>query len=465
MRTRPERIDEADTTSENPSRKEMAVIRPKSDHNFGLATITIAVAICALAECAPPIQAQSWLKVSDSGPSARRDAAMAYDSARGVVVLYGGWDGSYLGDTWEWDGSSWTQVSTWGPTRRDGHAMVYDSARGEVVMFGGQTIGGRENDTWTWDGSSWTDVTPFGLSPPDRHRHAMAYDSHRERVVIFGGADNPMDPEYGDTWEWNGSSWTQVSSAGPTSRQYHKMAYDSARRKVVLFGGEHNAYTSGDTWEWDGSNWTQVGSTGPSRRYEHCMAYDSARKVVVLFGGLDFAWNYKDDTWEWDGSAWKQVDVSGPSVRSTAGMTYDSARARVVMFGGTGWPYLGDTWEYGFIPDLKILFKKAKPKKVRIGKKLSLIAKVANKGTVKSSPTMVYYYLSIDKTLEATDTLLGGKNVKGIKRNKNKNAKLRITVPETIVPGAYWVIVKLASADTNVSNNVATSRKAIQIKE
>ncbi len=441
----------------------MAVRRLRTEYKSSITITTLAFALCTLAAFVSQAMAQSWTKVSESGPSARRDAAMAYDSARGVVVLYGGWNGSYLGDTWEWDGSSWTQVSTWGPTRRNGHAMAYDSAHGVVVMFGGQTIGGREDDTWIWDGNNWTNVTPVGISPDERHRHAMAYDSARGRVVLFGGADDPMDPEFGDTWEWDGSAWTQVSTSGPTSRQYHKMAYDSVRGRVVLFGGEHNAYTSDDTWEWDGTSWSEVSSSGPSRRYEHCMAYDSARGVVVLFGGLDFAWNYTNDTWEWDGGSWTQTGSSGPPVRSSAGMAYDSARARTVMFGGMGWPYLGDTWEYGFFPDLSISFKKAKPKTVRVGGKLKIIAIVRNNGPSASSPTIVNYYLSTDNTFDTNDILLGSKNVKGLQKGKRKRAKLKITVPASVPAGTYWVIVKLASADPNTSNNVAVSGYTIQI--
>ena len=34
---------------------------------------------------------------------------MAYDAARGKVVLFGGYDGqTNLADTWEWDGQAWT---------------------------------------------------------------------------------------------------------------------------------------------------------------------------------------------------------------------------------------------------------------------------------------------------------------------------------------------------------------------
>jgi hypothetical protein len=37
--------------------------------------------------------------------------AMAYDSVRGRVVLYGGSDGeSNLADPWEWDGRRWIRA-------------------------------------------------------------------------------------------------------------------------------------------------------------------------------------------------------------------------------------------------------------------------------------------------------------------------------------------------------------------
>lgn len=46
----------------------------------------------------------------------RNAHALAYDSTRGRVVLFGGADASKVrGDTWEWDGNSWSQVSSAGP--------------------------------------------------------------------------------------------------------------------------------------------------------------------------------------------------------------------------------------------------------------------------------------------------------------------------------------------------------------
>jgi hypothetical protein len=331
-------------------------------------------------------------RTSTSVPDARYDHAMAYDSARGRVVLFGGYNGSiYVGDTWEWNGSAWTQVATTGPSARGAHAMAYDSARGRVVLFGGYEAGLSVGDTWEWDGNAWTQVATKG--PNARGAHAMAYDSARGRVVLFGGYNGSY--RFSDTWEWSGSAWTQVATTGPSARYNHAMAYDSARGRVVLFGGlTAGGILAGDNWEWNGSgwvlvasgyggrswhamaydsargrevlfggnsgsgpvgdtwernsasiSWAQVATTGPSARYRHAMAYDSARGQVVLFGGSNGS-SPVGDTWVWSGSAWTQVATPGPGARYDHAMAYDSARGRVVLFGGvTASAQAGDTWE------------------------------------------------------------------------------------------------------------------------
>ncbi len=84
---------------------------------------------------------------------------MAYDSERGVVVLFGGGDNpnsptAVLSDAWEWNVATWTQrTPEAAPPGRAYHAMAYDSARGAMVLFGGALmIGGTSailyNDTW-----------------------------------------------------------------------------------------------------------------------------------------------------------------------------------------------------------------------------------------------------------------------------------------------------------------------------
>ena len=221
--------------------------------------------------------------------------------------------GNLLSDTWEWDGSAWTDVTPAGanaqPPARTFHALAYDSARGRVVLFGAfDSSFNFLSDTWVWDGTAWTDVTPGGAnaSPSARFGHVLAYDSARGRVVLFGGQDSSLN-ELSDTWEWDGSAWTDVTPAGanasPSARTFPALAYDSARERVVLFGGQDSSDNElSDTWEWDGSAWTDVTPAGanasPPARFDHALAYDSARGRVVLFGGLDSNFDALSDTWE-----------------------------------------------------------------------------------------------------------------------------------------------------------------------
>jgi hypothetical protein len=90
---------------------------------------------------------------------------MAYDSARGVTVLFGGYDDyQSQDDTWEWDGASWTQVADTNPWGRYDHAIAYDSARGVTVLFGGWY---GYDDTWEWTGP-W-DAPAITQQPADQN--------------------------------------------------------------------------------------------------------------------------------------------------------------------------------------------------------------------------------------------------------------------------------------------------------
>ena len=86
--------------------------------------------------------------------------------------------------------------------------MTFDSARAVMVLFGGHNTTPMNPlaDTWEWDGTTWNERTP-STAPPARIGAAMAYDAARVVAVLFGGiaATGPL----GDTWEWDGTNWTQ----------------------------------------------------------------------------------------------------------------------------------------------------------------------------------------------------------------------------------------------------------------
>jgi cysteine-rich repeat protein len=293
----------------------------------------------------------AWSDRTPVAPSARSSAAITYASAAGHVIMFGGNNTSvpFLNETWRWDGG-WTNVTpaSGNPPGRFNHALAYDSARDRVVLFGGFN-GSRLGDTWEWNGSAWASITPVGTPPAAREGHALVYDIARRRVVMFGGQTG--GPAINETWEWDGTTWTNVTPAtgNPPARVDHALAYDALRQRVVLFGGAVSAAPVQDTWEWDGTSWTQrtpVTQNPPTRKGHH-LAYDAARARVVMFGGTSTTAPLAD-TWEWDGAVWNDVTplLGNPPARHSAVLVYDPVLGRTLAFGGldAASARLGDAW-------------------------------------------------------------------------------------------------------------------------
>ncbi|MGP8061009.1 MAG: kelch repeat-containing protein, partial [Acidimicrobiales bacterium] len=80
--------------------------------------------------------------------------------------------------------------------------MAYDSATGQTVLFGGLDANGATlADTWTYNGTTWTKQYP-ATSPPARAYASMAYDAAIGQMVLFGGLDASGNT-LGDTWTYN----------------------------------------------------------------------------------------------------------------------------------------------------------------------------------------------------------------------------------------------------------------------
>ena len=115
-------------------------------HNRALSrgVFSFIAALLLLGAVCVPAQAQvalvpSWYQLSSANsPSGRDTHAITYDAAHGREVLFGGFNGNYLNDTWLWDGTNWTQANPANsPSPRSNVEMVYDPATSNVVLFGG----------------------------------------------------------------------------------------------------------------------------------------------------------------------------------------------------------------------------------------------------------------------------------------------------------------------------------------
>ena len=157
----------------------------------------------------------SWKKIDVSKPPpARRQHTLVYDENNNKTVLFGGFDRidgekMVLGDTWEFDGVSWEKMGEHPEIARDHHAMGYDIKTNSIIMFGGYNKG-YLGDTRVWNGKDWIIFTLDGPTPR-AGKPGFTYNNETESLILFGGWDATNQPLM-DFWEFNfqSKSWTEL---------------------------------------------------------------------------------------------------------------------------------------------------------------------------------------------------------------------------------------------------------------
>lgn len=281
--------------------------------------------------------------------------ASAYDETRNQIVVFGG-SGYTLTDsrldrnfeTWVYDNNQWLLKDH--PTfvsGRENSAMAYDRARGHIIMFGGvrsdNTILG---DTWKWDGTDWEQLNP-PASPSPRQFHEMVWDSVNNRIILWGGRDG-ANQVVEDTWFWNGTTWTEIATATTvnngnwSSHDNDGMAFEASTGRVILYGQSNR-----QTWAFDGTDWAIIDtSSDPAFSYAPSMAYDPVRQEIVMkvWGAT---WIFKNNDWQPAGDATPQTIAYG-------NLIWHPTLARLVALGGwTGgqifqnmYSWNGADWDY-----------------------------------------------------------------------------------------------------------------------
>ncbi len=251
----------------------------------------------------------SWQQLFPaSGPSPR------YSAEADGGLLFGGYDGNILNDTWLWNEQEeiWHQIETsTTPPGRYGHSLAVSGGRG--LMFGGGLGSSYTADTWEFDLQTrqWEEKLP-PLSPSPRLRAAMA-SAGSGKVVLFGGEGVGEDNKYlDDTWVYDTAdfSWRLLDPAeSPPPRRRASMAWNPREKVVVLFGGRkaENELLN-DIWVFnpETENWyrqqPRLPDGEPLHRQSAAMAFYEAGRQIILFGGdwgdpdgqdmLDDTWSY-----------------------------------------------------------------------------------------------------------------------------------------------------------------------------
>jgi uncharacterized protein (TIGR03437 family) len=137
-----------------------------------------------------------WQNVTPAGgrPLRRCLHHAVYDESNRQMLLFGGCASGNgpcpLDDLWTFDLNThqWTQrVSR--PAARQWYAMAFDSSRRKLVLFGGSGSRGALNDTWEYDprSNAWTEASPAGEIPAGRSRHEATFVPDLRATFFFGG--------------------------------------------------------------------------------------------------------------------------------------------------------------------------------------------------------------------------------------------------------------------------------------
>jgi hypothetical protein len=320
-------------------------------------------------------------------PANRQYAAAAYDVGTGSMVIAGGGIPpacvcplQLTSETWRYDAftRSWTQLGNLpdvagAPGERRDAAAAFDPARGHVVVFGGRA-GDVIGQLAELSGGSWSVLTPSSGSPPSaRYAAQLATDPASKTVVLFGGVAGGGST-LGDLWVWNGNdlTWSQPTTSGtpPVSRAYAAMTVDASHGRLVLFGGVSGydcGYAGsthdirGDTWELELASgvWSERHpTTSPPARMDARMVYDEVRGTAVLFGGTASCFGGPlDEIWEWDTELGEWFPVTAgnrPTPRSSFSLVRDELGGVDLLAGGTTSNTTGiDVWTLDLSPSLR----------------------------------------------------------------------------------------------------------------
>jgi len=297
--------------------------------------------------------ATTWQQVDTPPPFAEQDdVAMSYEQGGSFLIFSGqGGDPNRESSTYRWRASQWEPVVTENqPSERIGHRLSRDGSSGDaayscegnrILLFGGiEADGTYLNDTWLWQGTDWERQRPE-TKPPTRAYHTLSYDCQKGEWILFGGRGIDGQP-LNDLWVYNGTDWQErIVDQSPAARYQATLSYNPHESKMLLFGGSNDGEMFfNDLWAWDGDKWETVAEEGnrsaenmgayPPARAIHGAVYDPERQRLFIAGGRNDRTNLRD-TWSWDGQTWRS-HLAAPSLLPThiTSLDYDPIHKQLV---------------------------------------------------------------------------------------------------------------------------------------
>ncbi|MFH1810739.1 MAG: kelch repeat-containing protein [Pseudomonadota bacterium] len=279
-------------------------------------------------------------------------SALAYDSSRGQLLLYGGfYSSNYQSGVHAYD----SVANTWMllpaatdtvPHGRGGAMALYDEARDRLVVTGGFYNPGTQQypqDTWALDLATldWTRVTTTG-SAPKRTFAPSLHDAAGDRWIVgryyIWTADSVHDPM---AFDLATATWTQVSAF---------TGYTQGRGSLLPALGATGPLfsTRSALFDFDAAAVTtspHVAVTGVSDFQDVSAARDDASGHIVQYGsyiGPTAGQTQRTFLLDLDTGQRLRSDAANLADRGMFGLIRDPVRRSVVLVGG--YTQHGDPW-------------------------------------------------------------------------------------------------------------------------
>ena len=316
---------------------------------------------------------ESWTLVpTDTSPSARLGAAMAYDPSGADLLLYGGSDGATLTDTWAFADGRWSQPLSGPAPALATPQLAYSERSGSLLLVGVPSSTSSALSEYVDDQGSWVAVNASLAPPrlPDPGAPLLTADPGAGTLLYLGGAATSCASS---TYSQSAAGWQNALPAfgtAPCATMGGAVAFDPSNESVVLFGGTADGGTQATsaTWLYESGAWAELSSpagSSPSARASAALAYDPVDGYVVLFGGStggaacrggpSTALYLCGDTWTFHDGSWSLLATSSssaPPAREGAALIWDEHDGYLLLVGGVGrtgtqsdtWTFSGGMW-------------------------------------------------------------------------------------------------------------------------
>lgn len=181
--------------------------------------------------------------MNSPGPSARSQHTAVWDDSTHRMAVWGGNDGQVLADGALWDPSvsgtpnAWTSIGGGGPTARALHTAVWLPGTQRMIIWGGWD-GTYLADGWLYDASALAWAQLSAIAPEERANHTAVLIASTKQMLIFGGDQGPNKP-LNTLWALDTTqptpTWSLLSTA-PAARTHHTAVV--AGDLMIMWGGD-----------------------------------------------------------------------------------------------------------------------------------------------------------------------------------------------------------------------------------